>query len=183
MPRDAGSGKLGSVSGIGSERARVVEKVKKSAIRKTMRVATTFTGAAAVAATFTPVANAATHPAMHGRYHKLPIAEGHGTGATPHTTIHSGPCSVHPTWLHIEWATYTHQSQPFLTCLGFAGTLTLDQALSMRSQCGGNNHGRFNVGGQSLTFRAGTTYRQFFPGYNVFNVHISGWAGSDTCPL
>ena len=152
--------------------------------KRSFKIATAFTGAAAVAATFTPAANAATHPVMHGRYHKLPLVEGNAAGATPQTAIHSGPCSVHPTWLHIEWYnSYKSQGNPYLTCLGFAGTYHVS-AMRMISQCGGNNHGYFDSGTSKLTFKAGTTYRTFTGyGYPTWQIHISGWAGSDTCPL
>jgi hypothetical protein len=160
-----------------------MEPGKKSAVKKAMRVATTFTGAAAFAAGFAPAANAATHPVMQGRYHKLPIAEKQGLGVTPQTTIHSGPCSVHPTWLHFEWALEDNLNTRYLTCMGFAGTDRFTQAVSMFSQCGGNNYGYFDSGSPYLSFRPGTTYRTFPHRYNLWLVHISRWTGSDTCPL
>jgi hypothetical protein len=134
---------------------------KNTAIAKTMRVATTFTGAAVCAAAFAPTATAATH-----------------RPAGVQGNIQAGPCSAHPTWLHVEWSTQS------LECYGFSGTITFSSPIGMISQCGGNNYGWFNSK-RNLPFHQGTTYRTFGGGlpYLVSKIHISHWKGSDTCPL
>jgi hypothetical protein len=172
---------IGSVRGIESERARAMKQGKKTAIAKTMRVATSFTGAAAFAAAFAPGATAAAQPAANLPYRPFPLAERHdGRGNLANAAnIRSGPCSVHPTWLHVRYVSLLGGG-PFETCYGFTGTLPVN--FIMISQCGGNNSGHFSPG--NLTFHQGRTDRVFTPNSPyVSKITIKGWKGSDTCPL
>jgi hypothetical protein len=154
---------------------------KKSAVAKTMRVATTFTGAAACAAAFAPAATAATtHATAKIPYRPIPTARpGFATAATPANTgsIRSASCGPHPHWLHVVWHS-PHGSGPFLTCFGFRGKFS-GINIEMSAQCGGTNHGKFFPGG--LTYVAGTTYRFFSPTRHVSAISIAGWGGNDSC--
>ena len=155
---------------------------KKSAIGKTMRVATTFTGAAACAAAFAPAATAATHTAAEYPYHKFPTNETLALRGevTPATTgsIRSASCTGRSEWLHVYWYS-TEGAGPFLTCVGYKGKLT-GLTMDMVAQCGGTNHGKFFPG--SLTYVAGTTYRYFTsPLRSVSAISIAGWTGTDKC--
>jgi hypothetical protein len=142
-----------------------------------MRVATTFTGAAACAAAFAPAATAATHTTAGLAYHKLPIAERHALRGVANTgSIRSASCGTVPHWLHVQWFS-TGGAGPFLTCLGFRGVFST--SIEMAAQCGGTNHGKFFPG--SLTYGPGNTYRHFNPHRFVSAISIAGWNGTDAC--
>jgi hypothetical protein len=166
---------------------------KRSAIARTMRVATTFTGAAACAAAFAPTAMAATHATATIPYRKVPIAERDGlrgaigrAGAIVEQplvgSIRSGNCATTPNaehWLHVEWYS-VYGAGPYLTCFGYKGVF--GTSIIMTAQCGGTNHGAFYPG--PLTYVAGDYYRDFPDGRYVSAISIAGWTGNTTaCPL
>jgi hypothetical protein len=146
----------------------------KTASRKTMRVATMFTGATACAVAFTPAAaQAATiRPAT----------------TTPGSC--RGPNQSH--WLHII-------DQQSYYCVGGVtpgigrGYRPTGGHTEVYSFCGGNNSGFFlsspgEINGNAKWYGHGTTYNQYakynygHPYYAV-SVSISRWSGNDTCPL
>jgi hypothetical protein len=163
---------------------------KKSVLAKTMRVATTFTGAAACAAAFAPAATAATHPTAveHAKHEllptpraTLPTAKGALFDAvTPDNSgsIRTAVCSGRPNWFHFVWFS-VGGAGPFLTCAGFKGTI--DTSLFMSAQCGGNNIGYIDGPAGKITYGPGTTYRVFSPSPLINQIHISRWTGGDAC--
>lgn len=149
-----------------------------------MRVATTFTGAAACAAAFAPAATAATHPAAHHpTYAPFPVAKNlalQGMARATTGSIRSASCTTaRKNWVHVWW-TPTNGFSSHETCVGFKGKLT-GLSISMFAQCGGNNHGKFFPGG--LTYGPGTTYRNFTPSRFVSAISDAGWAGTNACPF
>jgi hypothetical protein len=142
---------------------------KKSAMARTMRVATTFTGAAACAVAFAPAATAGGLP-----YHQMPTYRRSGS-------IRSASCQGRPTWLHIDWYSVLGAG-PYLTCVGYKGKLAMSPTIFMSGQCGGNNSGWFFDSHGPFAFRPGTTYRVFRPHLYLYSVSIkSDNKGTDQC--
>jgi hypothetical protein len=148
--------------------------------RKAMRVATVFTGAAATAVAFAPVAMAATGQATpHGH-----PAQAAGTNHTVRPDVHSGSirstgCTTN-TWLHVQ---YESVFRTLCKAFGFKGRMTpASSPLVTSAQCGGNNYGvLYYSGNKHITFGPGTTYRTFNPTKNISEVAISRWNGTDKC--
>jgi|HubBroStandDraft_1064217.scaffolds.fasta_scaffold40355_2 hypothetical protein len=158
--------------------------------KRTMRVATLFTGAAACAITaFAPTALAAT------------AADGNQNAGRPHTgrdipmlhtggTITSSVCGTdranYSTWMEMIY-------KGAYICYGFTGTTAADQhgnwGSSTTSICGGNNVGWYSSNNsgrgptKKATFREGTTFVGLpnVP-WQINKVHISGWSGGNKCP-
>jgi hypothetical protein len=152
------------------------DSAMKPAIRRTMRVATTFTGAAACAVAFNPAAMAAT-----ARLAQPGIAENHTVSGNIHSGTCAGPNASH--WLHIG-GPYGSR-----TCIGFAGVLDLSPYPNMRSFCGGNNSGGIWGSGPKgpgiYSFHPGTYFWHLPRSSAYFYVSIIEllfWKGGDKCP-
>jgi hypothetical protein len=163
---------------------------RKTTVKKTMRVATVFSGAAACATAFGPAAaaaTAATAPAGHapgginirfdrGRP-KMPLH-----GARPAYTVLSGNiestmnCGNTPKWVHTKFTT------EYSVCFGFKGSLSYSTyPLVVSKECGGTNHGFIeSPHGDKYHFYSGNYFVRL-PFNSVSWVHISGWNGGDTC--
>jgi hypothetical protein len=149
-------------------------------MKKPLRMATVFTGAAACAAAFAPTAAAAA------------TAPGTATGTATTTATAGKPlpsnideidCTASDShWVHLYWPGYADHGP---TCLGYAGVKEVDH--SFVGFCPGNNYGVFTA----LT-SSGTYFSHFFTPHTgksldftfyVISLEISHWAGSDTCSL
>jgi hypothetical protein len=126
--------------------------------KRTMRVATAFTGVAACTAIAAPIAHASSGHRRSGS-----IRESNCAGA-----------GTHPTWLHVASQNYG------ITCYGFRGSYSPTTEIGLRAECGGNNWGFLSGPGWVLTFGAGNTYR-FVNHAHMDTVAIGGWSGSDSC--
>jgi hypothetical protein len=152
----------------------------KSRTRRSMRVATVFTGVAAAAVGMTQAANAQAIRAPHA--------------ARPAGTIYGsirqvgicGHLGIDPHFLHVSTTSYNEYGYfVFSTCFGFRGDYLSPSGTGIRKECGGDNHGfldGFNNGrSQSIAFGPG-------PGYATINwshldlVVINSWTGTDACP-
>jgi hypothetical protein len=156
----------------------------KSGIRRTMRVATTFTGAAACAAAFNPAAMAATGQPAARADHQQQLRNFAVAGNTRLSgSIREAACS-NSHWLHIEGP---HDSGE---CFGGHGLLLLSPYPNMHAFCGGNNSGYIwgtdNLHSYTVYyhFGRGTTYyvlpkseKWFF----ISELGIAGWSGGDKC--
>jgi hypothetical protein len=134
----------------------------KPGTKKTVRLATTFTGVAA----FAPTALAGALPPVGP--HLIP------------NTITVKACSAPGTshWLHLALG---HSGD----CLGGTGFIAID--ISISKFCGGNNSG--TIRGNSVhgarvphNFHHGTTYALLHSRYRVTSVDMDGFAGTDRCP-
>jgi len=142
-------------------------------MRKSMRVATIFTGTAALAVGFGPAARAM--PASH--------------------IMTTNNCDT----ANKNWAEVSIKSDPFnarsCSAFGFRGEtrIPLLQAglIDHLGQCGGNNYGGFPWIGNGregfLTFGPGTYFRDitaFLSNIQAAgsDIKISGWTGGDRCP-
>jgi hypothetical protein len=163
----------------------------KSKSRRSMRVATIFTGVAAVTVGVTQAANAqdVAHPAAK------PTAEHAGRAVRPDGKIdgsiqYFGSCAashVHPNWLHISTGGNRLIGANFIgsTCFGFAGIYASPPGAGIYGECGGNNYGYIDGRNKgktvSITFGPGTTYREFSWSH-YSEVLITKWKGTDGCP-
>jgi hypothetical protein len=134
--------------------------------KRSMRVATIFTGIAACT----------TAGMAHGA-----AAQAAATKAASRVSgnIQERTCEgVNTTWLHVL-SEASHRCFSF----GFDGTSIPTNEIGLLAQCGGNNYGWFlSLRNQnSITFGRGTTYR-YLDWPHLSYVHISGWGGNDTCP-
>jgi hypothetical protein len=156
-----------------------------------MRVATIFTGVAAVTVGTTQIANAedANHPA----------AKHIGQTARPAGTTYGSikdayNCAWHlsrGTWLHVDTSfvvsdTSGHVYQDQSVCYGFKGFNISPPGVGMHAQCGGNNHGSL-IGSEHgervlAPFGPGTTYRTLQWSHLNY-VSIRSWTGNDTCGI
>jgi hypothetical protein len=150
-------------------------KPRLSNARKTMRVATVFTGAAACAAAFTPAATAGTvHqaralPRQDGKKY-APIRNGRIEGS-----IRSSGACHNAEWVHLEW------SRGYTDCFGYAGLFSFGP-LKISHECGGTNYGQLDIVGKSpIHYGPGTTYRGFPTGTEASVISILSWHGTDHC--
>jgi hypothetical protein len=167
----------------------------KSMSRKSMRVATIFTGVAACTAVVAPVANAqdAAHPVSRntskhiGRAFRLASKNGSIRDASS-----CGNRGVDHTWLHVSTNFLLGQSRggspnyTYVTsvCFGFKGSYYSPPGIGINAECGGNNHGVvFGYKPQfwSFFFGPGTTYHALYKS-SLYGVEIDGWTGNDQCP-
>jgi hypothetical protein len=154
----------------------------KSRINKTMRVATTFTGAAACAVGFGPAATAATHvPQQTREWHGQHLPRGMTPQIKP--DFEGGSCKGGTSnWVHLAWG-YPNTLD---WCFGFRGSAVIDGSFSMI--CGGNNIGWYSgisPGGSPVThatFHQGTTYARL-PGAPLYisRMGITSFKGTDKC--
>jgi hypothetical protein len=151
---------------------------RKAVPGKTMRVATTFTGAVACAAAFAPTA-------MAGTAHVMQPAR----GLLPDTTASINATRCTPGTSH-----YFHLGdEDAASCFYGSGTFDVNHEPAT-SFCGGNNIGWLDgvLGSPNFgkpyrtTFHQGTFYAHI-PGTTAVSplfvsfVHISKWSGHDTC--
>jgi hypothetical protein len=167
--------------------------------RKSMRVATIFTGVAACTAGMAQVANAqdvahaAVKPASkHVGRTIHPAAVPANQGSIRHASA-CGYRGVDPTWLHVSTNFLLGESRggspnyTYITsvCFGYKGAYSSPPGIGINAECGGNNHGWLGGvnGGASVfaSFKAGTTYRDLYWSH-LLAVDISGWGGTDKCP-
>ena len=163
--------------------------------KKTMRVATVFTGVAASAVAMGQTANAqeaAVHPgATHASKHV-----GRTTRAAVPAVAESGSIraayscnyrNIDHTWVHIWTEVYNvpYQESLVADCYGGKGTYLSPRGHGAIGMCGGENHG-FLTGTTSgeywvYDFTAGTKYIPLSKG-SLYAIDIEGWAGTDQCP-
>jgi hypothetical protein len=156
----------------------------KSKTRKSMRVATVFTGVAACAVGAAPLANAQeTHPATN-------LGALRPAGPLANSIRKVSDCArngVDKTWLHVSTTQYIDGSHFYFSmCFGFKGAYHSPPGTGVRAECGGNNFG-FLLGSNNgvstgFDFGPGTTYH----GLNwshLYTVGISSWSGTKQCPL
>ena len=129
-------------------------------MRRAFKVATSFTGAVACTAAFTPAAGAAT----------TTMGKGAPRAFARNCTIGTSTTSV-----HFYWLPSAHHGP---TCVGEAGTVSL-HGIKMSAFCAGNNFGYFYANGHKLSFFSGSTFELFSA--KITQVHISGWGGSSKC--
>jgi hypothetical protein len=141
----------------------------KSAARKTMVVATAFTGAAACAAAFVPSAALATTQ----------------QAARPDLKFNTGCVDGTSDWLHMAVTAPSVES----LCTGWSRNETWNNSgtssFTQVAYCGGNNFGwfgGFNSHGQEQTvhFKPGTTYGKA-GAFRVDTIHLSRYSGNDGC--
>lgn len=150
--------------------------------RRSMRVATIFTGVAGVAACTlgaTQVANAQDVPrtdtgnsAKHTGNHLRPM--GHTLSGSIRESTGCG--GYHAQWLHV-----ISIAIPESYCYGYRGRYSPSSEIGLLSQCGGNNYGNLIGIGYNIRFGPGTTYR-FLDKSHLSVIAISGWTGHDACP-
>jgi hypothetical protein len=167
----------------------------RSRTKKTLRVATMFTGVAALtvgvtqAANAEDVAHALTRPALKDNAIR-PNARAYGN------IKDYEDCAFHhvdPTWVHVATALweYTNSGNQYIdrsVCFGGAGTYSSPPGRGMYGECGGNNYGTIAGYENGLyvgfNFKPGTKYAWFSPSWSHYDtVVISKWAGTDTCPI
>jgi hypothetical protein len=156
----------------------------KSRAKKSMRVATIFTGVAAFTAGMAQAANAQdTHAAVR------PTSKNVGRVVRPagvvdgHIRYVSGCIETHsvPTWFH-----YTVEPTTVIDdyCFGYSGAYYSPPGVGLVSQCGGNNHGDLTgaKGGLSVStaYGPGTTYRTLNWSH-FYLITIESWTGGDEC--
>lgn len=148
-------------------------------IKKTMRVATTFTGAACAVVFNNPAALAGTAgPAAAAQ---PGIAANHRISGS----IREAGCGSHSHWMHVEGP------EDSVNCFGYRGILSLSPWPNMRAFCGGNNSG-YIYGHDNL--HSWTVYNHFGHGTTFYHLPSSvrwfyvsevtnvGWSGNDKCP-
>jgi hypothetical protein len=152
-------------------------EIKRVVAAKTMRVATTFTGAAACAFAFTPAALAGTHLDVAGAGQQA-----HDNGVRPDAITTKNHCPGGTSnWLHLAYTTGGD------ICYGGSGTLEFTNSVKINSFCGGNNTGVIygyskDGGSPSIPFGHGTFYAKI-PSrpYAVWGLSMDGWKGNDKC--
>lgn len=149
----------------------------KPATRKMMRVATTFTGAAACAVAFNPAARADTgQPAA-----QLALAGDRTIEGSIHET---NDCGYSPNNHFFRIMDTAHTT----SCFGWYGLLILSPWPNLSKYCGGNNTGVFwgsgPNGGNAYGFGPGSTWAYRRAGsawFYVSELGISGWNGTKYC--
>jgi hypothetical protein len=132
--------------------------------RRTMRVATVFTGIAACTAIGAPKAFASSG-------HRI-------TGSIREVNSCSHPANNNPidsTWLHVN-----SKNSNVQRCYGFKGDYSPAGEVGIGTQCGGNNYGFLSATSWFITFGEGITFR-YLGHPHLDTVYISGWAGDDKC--
>jgi hypothetical protein len=169
------------------EKGQHMNPATSKTTRKAMRVATIFTGAAAVAA-FGPAAGAAVgHAAGTGRQADVNTL----TAAGPHVRTHeirpdagklsgsirSNSACPNANWVHLGYG------GGYTWCYGYKGLWSYYPDLfAISKECGGNNYGwLYPYGESAIYFHQGTTYRRWTKGITISALRISGWAGNDKC--
>jgi hypothetical protein len=153
----------------------------RSRSRKSMRVATLFTGVAACTlGTATQVA--------HAQDAAPTVPAGKSYGSIRYSQ-NCGNQGIDKTWLHVS----TNNSSPYASqipytsfCFGYKGLWGSPPGIGINYECGGNNHGLLvgvTAAGRkwSTGFGPGTTYRTLHEAH-LDGVFINSWTGDDKCP-
>jgi hypothetical protein len=162
----------------------------KPGIKRTMRVATTFTGAAACAVAFNPAAMAATGPPAAQADHQQQLRRFAIAGNTrlSGSIRESAGCDGANVshWLHVS------EGPGFgAVCFGYRGLLLTSPYPDMKAFCGGNNSGYIwgtdNVHSYTVYYHFGHGTYYYKPPksekyFYVSEIGIAGWKGSDKCP-
>jgi hypothetical protein len=158
--------------------------------RKTMRVATLFTGVAACTFAAGQVANAqvTAHPAAHPAGHSPKNARRH-LGAAGNTFTAGGAkygsirestqCGQHGKgyeWLHV-----ISDDGATSYCYGYYGDYSPTSEVGITFECGGNNYGVLTGAGWYDKYYQGDGYAPVDHSH-LLQVYISGWGGSYGCP-
>ena len=117
----------------------------KSRPRRSMRVATIFTGVAAATVGMTQVANAqdAAHPAAKQASKHIGRSIRPAGRYDGSIRVVSG-CHEHGTdknWLHLSTGYYTTGNTQTSWCYGYKGAYESPPGVGVNRECGGNNHG------------------------------------------
>jgi hypothetical protein len=153
----------------------------KRGTKKTMRVATTFTGAAACAFAFAPTAMAGAQPGVaHGG--RQPLPRGNNRNVRPDKITYDLSCPGGTSnWVHLAY--YSGGD----ACLGFTGYSALSPIPVIKGWCGGNNKGVLygiskNGARRSHPFGHGHTYATIKSApFAVTSVKMNGWSGNSKC--
>jgi hypothetical protein len=167
---------------------------------KSMRVATLFTGVAAMTVGLTQAANAqeAAKPVAKSA---LNLGARIGHTIRPNVSRQSGSIQyyddcgasrVHSNWQRTGVAFPVSPDNPdgsygtgHSVCVGFKGALASPPGIGAYSECGGNNHGWLNGENKgravSFHFLPGKTYVNV-DWSHLYEVVIDSWTGTDKCP-
>ena|ERR1039457_2812334 len=156
----------------------------RSMPRKSMRVATIFTGVAACTAGVTQVANAqdaAKHTSKHIGRAIRPAGRVSGSIRYVDECIQQG---IDSTWLHLKMFNPGTQRWSSI-CFGYRGYYGSPPGIGVFSECGGNNHGWLsgyysNGGYWDSKFGPGHAYR-YLGKSELQGVTITSWTGHDSC--
>lgn len=168
----------------------------KSMSRKSMRVATIFTGVATCTAGLAQVANAQDVANPVGRNTSKHIGRTFRLASKNGSIRYYNSCAargVDHTWLHASTnfllgasrggsPNYTYVTS---VCFGFKGSYYSPPGIGINAECGGNNRGVvFGYKPQfwSFFFGPGTTYHALNKS-SLYGVEIDGWTGTDQCPI
>jgi len=162
--------------------------------RRSMRVATIFTGVAAATIGVAQVANAQAVRPANAQDHR-PATMGGMRGMRPAAALSSIRSSIDctgngkdPHWLHVSTAFLDPfgGSHVVSQCFGFKGYyVSPPKTVGAFAECGGTNHG-FLVGAyggrsKSFFYGPGTTYHTLNWSH-LYGVDINSWTGNDACP-
>jgi hypothetical protein len=160
--------------------------------RKSMRVATIFTGVACATFGVTQVANAQDAAKSVARHTSKRVGGAiHPAAKYDGSIRYASDCGnrgIDKNWLHISVTSYSggEDLATYLSdCFGYAGTWLYPPRSGIRAECGGNNKGYLmgqekNGDSWYLGFGPGTTYRTWNESH-LDNVTINSWAGTDAC--
>jgi hypothetical protein len=147
--------------------------------KKSMRVATIFTGIATCAAgmAYGGTAQAATHTTVT-HTPKLTQRAVRPAGRNVSGSIQEVSECGNNTWLHV----FSIVNEGRFMCFGYKGTTSASNETGAAAECGGNNYGWMDsvAGYRFFDFGTGTTFHTLsWP--HLSYVHISGWTGNDVC--
>ena len=157
--------------------------------RRSMRVATIFTGVAAATVGVTQVANAQEIRPANLQDHRPANARGMRPAGTIYGNTalaqNCGFAGSDPTWVHVSAIYSLYNPIVVSDCFGNRGEYQSPPYIGARGECGGNNHG-FVLGvnggrSKSFVFGPGTTYHKLSWSH-FYTVDINSWTGHDTCP-
>jgi hypothetical protein len=153
----------------------------KSMPRKSMRVATIFTGVAACTVGVTQVANAQDAAKNTSKHIGRTIRPAGRVNGSIRYVTDCGLKGIDGTWLHLEMSRLNSPS----FCYGFRGEYASPPGIGVFQECGGNNHGwlagHYQDGSHwSLHYGPGTAYH-YLDAYSLSNVIINSWTGHDAC--
>lgn len=164
---------------------------KKPSLKRSMRVATLFTGAAAATVGLTQTAHAAdvagpTHKptTKHMRTQAVRPAVKYKTGSIQ-SSAYCADQQTHESWLHAYYYRQSYQESSAY-CYGYKGTVSSPGGTGVTWECGGTNHGELfgysddGTKAWSFHYKPGTTYAHLDRASLDF-VSISGWTGTDKC--
>jgi hypothetical protein len=155
--------------------------------RKSMQVATLFTGVAACTVGIAQAAYAMdAAPPAGGHTPNHPGQAARPDGRASGSIRYASSCfipNIDKTWVHIS-VNSLRSDDPYRSfCFGFRGSFDGPPGVGINAYCAGNNYGYLmGLGGRSWStrFTQGTTYHKLVEPH-LDNVQIDGWAGNDTC--